>query len=246
MNFRRFLLKTIATILLCGSVFSTIAAAGSLEPSAPPGPTMKTLNELPPAWSLQLRADDGDGDGEGCGSSRFECVLGGSGVLDKETGLVWERRPKTRLSTFAEAKSTCESRSTGGRMGWRVPSFYELSSLAARIIPLTLTGHFYFGLPRGNPFMDVNGELGYWTSSVRYRTEESPNQSQSNPLDPFDVEYDSLTDVLIFNFGSGETEIFPTWFWEITVVPSVHPLIPDEYEYEKIFREQPTWCVRAW
>jgi hypothetical protein len=66
----------IATMML----FPVIGRAGSLEPSAAPTPTMKTLDQIPPIWSQKLPA-----------AQRFELVLNGYTVLDKETGLVWEQ-----------------------------------------------------------------------------------------------------------------------------------------------------------
>jgi quinol-cytochrome oxidoreductase complex cytochrome b subunit len=57
-----------------------LIGAGDMEPSGVPGPTMKTLDEIPPSWHQILPA-----------SERFEVVMGGGAVLDKETGLVWAK-----------------------------------------------------------------------------------------------------------------------------------------------------------
>ena len=54
-------------ILMATLLIMPLAAlAGSLEPSAPPGPTMKTLDEIPPTWSQKLPA-----------AQRFVLVLDG-------------------------------------------------------------------------------------------------------------------------------------------------------------------------
>ena len=40
-----------------------------------------------PEPNKTVRANDGGPDG--CGSSRFECVMRGEAILDKQTGLTW-------------------------------------------------------------------------------------------------------------------------------------------------------------
>ncbi len=49
METRKAKTRTVAMVVLCGIlVYALIATGGSLEPSAPPGPTMKTLDEVEP------------------------------------------------------------------------------------------------------------------------------------------------------------------------------------------------------
>lgn len=104
--------------------FGGFAFAGALEPSAPPAPTMRTLEELHPAWN-KIITD---------GSERFEAALGGAAYLDKETGLVWERVPDTLSGTqrWDDSIVFCHSKEVGGRMGWRLPTVEELASLVDR------------------------------------------------------------------------------------------------------------------
>jgi hypothetical protein len=96
--------------------FSATTWGGDLNPSAPPGPTMKTLDQIPPTWSQKLPA-----------SARFVLVLDSAGVLDKETGLVWEKSPDGTKYTWDVAFAICVTQCTGGRCGWRIPTVEELS-----------------------------------------------------------------------------------------------------------------------
>jgi hypothetical protein len=67
-------------------------------------------------------------------------------VLDKETGLVWERVATDATAlTWRAATFTCLNKAVGGRKGWRLPSMPELSSLlvpsAVPPGPALLPGH---------------------------------------------------------------------------------------------------------
>lgn len=51
-------------------------------------------------------------------------------VLDKNTGLVWERSPNTTVRTsWTGAIHACVNREVGRTLGWRLPSVAELASL---------------------------------------------------------------------------------------------------------------------
>ena len=133
------------TLFLPGFSFS-----GSLEPSDPPGPTMKTLDQIPPTWSQKLQCD-------ATACPRFEIVMDGAAVLDKETGLVWERSPWNYKGDWWAAQWQCHGSCKGGRCGWRLPTIHELQSL------VDFCDNWPWYLPCGHPF--TNLDYCYWSTT---------------------------------------------------------------------------------
>jgi hypothetical protein len=118
---------------------------------------MKTLDQIPPTWSQKLPA-----------AQRFELVLDGEAVLDKETGLVWERSPLEYDLVWTEAIYRCSTLTSGGRLGWHLPTIEQLASLVDQSALALLK------LPVGHPF-DTDCSTGgcvqpwpssYWSSST--------------------------------------------------------------------------------
>jgi hypothetical protein len=107
---------------------------------------------------------------------------GDDAVLDKETGLVWERDPSAKflgnntlpfnmalLSCIEYASSVVE------RDGWHLPTFQELASLVD-------WAHFPPALPAGHPFSNVKWQEWingmppyYWTATPAMRCDRRPN-----------------------------------------------------------------------
>jgi hypothetical protein len=156
-------LSVLALLLFAGH-----ASGGPLDPPGPPGPTMQSLNQMPPDWVQQL--DSTNGGGSGCGSSRFECVMlrvqctpncffTYDGVLDHETGLVWQRNlANYALQSWESAKLNCANYSGGDRRGWRLPTAAELMSLLdSSVVP---------ALPPGHPFINVPASGVFWTTTL--------------------------------------------------------------------------------
>lgn len=80
-------------------------------------------------------------------------------VLDKETGLVWERSPQTTSARWIAARRTCIEKNVGGQKGWRLPSLQELTSLVdPSVAPPGPT------LPPGHPFLTVQSTV-YWSAT---------------------------------------------------------------------------------
>src|SRR5262245_9950198 len=110
-----------------------------------------------PSWDQKLQCDTQTT------CPRFVVLsnLRSEAVLDRETGLVWERTPDTLggLDWFS-ARFACANRSIGGVRGYRLPSVHEAASL------LTEAG----GLPAGHPFNvdfgDPNLFSSFWTATV--------------------------------------------------------------------------------
>ena len=86
----------------------------------------RQASSQPPTWRDRLPA-----------AERFEPVLNVPGsnsdayeaVLDRETGLVWEKSPDPSLKNWADACAHCYGKALGGRKGWRLPTIEELASL---------------------------------------------------------------------------------------------------------------------
>jgi hypothetical protein len=80
-------------------------------------------------------------------------------VLDKETGLVWERTPTPQVTTWSNARFACTGLTIGNRKGWRLPSMPELASLIDPSVapgPTLLSGH---------PFLNVQ-LANYWSATT--------------------------------------------------------------------------------
>ena len=88
--------------------------------------------------------------------------MNGAAVLDRETGLVWEKSPSTDTFDWESAQyAHCNSLSTGGRLGWRLPTIQELASLVDPSVPSPGPT-----LPSGHPFSNVQLTY-YWSATTR-------------------------------------------------------------------------------
>ncbi|MGA1864333.1 MAG: DUF1566 domain-containing protein [bacterium] len=146
---------TVAMLMAVTAFLPANINAGNLEPTDPPGPTMRTLDEIYSAvsWSKKIPIT----------TLRFEFVLDDEAVLDKETGLVWDQSPDPTTINWYDACSYCTNREVGGRKGWRIPTVEELATLVDASVagsPKLPFGYTYF-------FTNVQS-AGYWTSNTSY------------------------------------------------------------------------------
>ena len=99
-------------------------------------------------------------------------------VLDRETGLVWDREPRDQLRTFSGTFNSCYAREIGGRLGWRPPTMPEITSLLDRT-------QAFPPLPLGHPF-DISGlTRDVWTASTVAGTDPSQAYTQDMRNDGF-------------------------------------------------------------
>ena len=139
-----------AMLWLAGMVFALSVLAGDLNPPGPPAPTMKTLDQVQPTWDQVLPA-----------AERFKPVMGGAAVLDKETGLVWEKSPASTTYVWTNAVYRCLELNVGGRKGWHLPTAEQLASLVDTSLSSAPT------LPSGHPFTNVQTNKVYWTVTTK-------------------------------------------------------------------------------
>ena len=81
-------------------------------------------------------------------------------VLDRNTGLVWEKSPSTASTAWNGARSTCINKNVGGQRGFRLPSIVELNSLVDPSVAFPGPT-----LPPGHPFLNVPAE-NYWSATT--------------------------------------------------------------------------------
>ena len=122
-------MKSKSLLLTIGFVLATGHAAAQ---TTAVGPYYAT-----PSWDQTMPA-----------TTRFVILsnFDGNAVLDRETGLVWQRALSATPQIFSVAASSCAKLVLGNRLGWHLPSHAELTSL---FDPSALTAPF---LPVGHPF----------------------------------------------------------------------------------------------
>ena len=156
-----------ASFIVRGVVAAAMLALVPNEAAAQtvsPGPYYAT-----PSWNQKLQCDTP------ATCPRFVVLSNwnNEAVLDRETGLVWERSPLApclaggpfgcthpdsgrRIWVFAIDR--CQKLNAGGRMGWRLPRVEELATLmdrSATSTPVLFPGH---------PFVGVQADF-YWSTT---------------------------------------------------------------------------------
>jgi hypothetical protein len=87
--------------------------------------------------------------------------MGSTAVLDRETGLVWERSPDmATFGTWQNAQTHCNQTTVFNRKGWRLPTLQELASLVDPSVPTPGPT-----LPPGHPFSNVLSNW-YWSATT--------------------------------------------------------------------------------
>jgi hypothetical protein len=115
----------------------------------------------------------------------------GQAVLDRETGLVWERSPESTRRNLRQAASACHNKAVGGRKGWRLPAIAELSSLVD-------PGQADPALPAGHPFSNVQFNVPIF--QVVYWSSNTFPEEVGAAVPPFPITVD--TEILSFRDGA--------------------------------------------
>ncbi len=138
--------QRVSALLVLGFMAATVLTAGPVQAANGNGPYYAE-----PAWSQKLPA-----------ATRFVVLTdwNSEAVLDRETGLVWERAPQADTDIWRDARFTCIAKTVGNRKGWRLPSIQELASLVDPSVPLPGPT-----LPAGHPFTNIQTE-GYWSATT--------------------------------------------------------------------------------
>jgi len=113
---------------------------------------LKSFGDVSTSWSRALPAAD-----------RFVVLadFNDEAVLDRNTGLVWQRTPENIGRPVFSASYHCLDANIGGQKGWRLPNITELTSL---VDPSVTTEPM---LPEGSPF-EFNRHVFFWSGTLRH------------------------------------------------------------------------------
>ena len=138
------------------------AAPPSSNPGGPPSQILDKLDQIQAAITGGSGNDTLRWDQVLPAAQRFVILpaFNSDAVLDKETGLVWEKSPATTAGNSSNARSTCANKAVGGRKGWRLPSMPELASLVDPSVASPGPT-----LPQGHPFLNIQPS-NYWSASA--------------------------------------------------------------------------------
>ena len=183
------LVLTIFVVIALTLFLPGLCNAGSLEPTEPPGPTMKTLDEIYKKISNVSRFPQ-------CEGRRFLDLMDGT-VADCNTGLIWMKNAECfgRLG-WSDAKQRCHELTSGNCTllddsiigDWRLPSIRELESLVDKNYSLPAlsngegTGHWI----DGDAFISVYWG-NYWSATT--------NASDASSAWCVDIRYGDVNDI---------------------------------------------------
>jgi hypothetical protein len=96
-------------------------------------------------------------------SDRFAVLsdFGGAAVLDRKTGLVWERTPSSNGMDWEHTCEHCSASIISNRLGWRLPTIQELESL----LDPTMKDGVHPAIPPDHPFNNVQ-PYWYWSATT--------------------------------------------------------------------------------
>jgi hypothetical protein len=177
MKKRRFQAVSVGTLVLGGLLLVNGGPGATLAGAQNPTPQQQQLRQILDELDQVLAATKSgegakSGGAEGNNTLRWDqalpvsqrfvvlTVFNSDVVLDKETGLVWEKSPQATGISLSNARLTCANKAVGGRKGWRLPSLPELASLVDPSVaspgPTLQPGH---------PFQAVQ-PANYWSGSA--------------------------------------------------------------------------------
>jgi hypothetical protein len=113
---------------------------------------------------------------------RFQLLapLASQAVLDRETGIVWVRSPSAAGFTWDQAHKRCNTLVVGNRMGWRLPTLQELTSVLSYGSPNNLeTGHPFNLFPQWS-----NGQMIWSGTTSAVNTNQAWTMNLASTLFP--------------------------------------------------------------